>query len=84
MRDGTKVAVKQLIKSQQMLPEFLNEIVVISSVRHRNLVKLKGCCISGDQRILVYEYVENQNLAEALWGMSFFKKFDLMICFLII
>ena len=84
MQDGTKLAVKQLIKSQQMLPEFLNEIVVISGIRHRNLVKLKGCCISGDQRILVYEYVENHNLAEVLWGMSFLKKFDLMVCFLII
>ena len=63
------MAVKRLIPSKQMLTEFLNEIVVIANVRHRNLVKLKGCCLYGDQRILVYEYVENKNLAEALWGM---------------
>ena len=63
------MAVKRLIPSKQMLTEFLNEIVVIANMRHRNLVKLKGCCLSGDQRILVYEYVENKNLAEALWGM---------------
>ncbi|KAG0577173.1 hypothetical protein KC19_5G136300 [Ceratodon purpureus] len=65
--DGSEVAVKQLNNSDQVLAEFLNEIVTISNVRHRNLVKLKGCCIKGDQRILVYEYVENKNLAEALW-----------------
>ena len=68
--DGTEVAVKQLYNSEQVVAEFLNEIVTICNVRHRNLVKLKGCCIKGDQRILVYEYVENKNLAEALWGMS--------------
>jgi len=68
--DGTELAVKQLTKSQQGLTEFLNEIVAITGVRHRNLVKLKGCCVRSDQRILVYEYVENKNLAEALWGRS--------------
>lgn len=68
--DGTELAVKQLItKSGQGITEFLNEILAITGVRHRNLVKLKGCCLKGDQRILVYEYVENKNLAEALWGM---------------
>lgn len=70
--NDTEVAVKQLTNSDQELAEFLNEIVTISNVRHRNLVKLKGCCIKGDQRLLVYEYVENKNLAEALWGMFYF------------
>jgi len=65
--DDSIVAVKQLTNSEQGLAEFLNEIVTISGVKHRNLVKLKGCCIKGDQRMLVYEYVENKNLAEALW-----------------
>ncbi|KAG0605765.1 hypothetical protein M758_9G086300 [Ceratodon purpureus] len=66
--DGTVVAVKKLtMSSSQMLSEFLNEIVVISGLKHRNLVKLKGCCLGdGDQRMLVFEYVENKNLAEAL------------------
>jgi len=36
-------------------------------VKHNNLVKLKGCCLHGIQRYLVYEYVENKNLGEALW-----------------
>lgn len=67
LSDGTELAVKLLNNSNQVLVEFLNEIVTITNVRHKNLVKLKGCCVKGDQRLLVYEYVENKNLAEALW-----------------
>ncbi|CAN5959541.1 unnamed protein product [Sphagnum jensenii] len=67
--DGTKMAVKLLTtKSHQGIDDFLNEVVSITSVRHKNLVKLKGCCLHRTQRLLVYEYVENKNLAEALWG----------------
>ena len=68
LSDNTHVAVKKLIKSKLVLSDFLNEVVIISGIRHRNLIKLKGCCLSGDQRILVYEYAENRNLAQALWG----------------
>lgn len=48
--------------------DFLNEVILITGIRHRNLVKLRGCCIKDKQQILVYEYVENYNLAEALCG----------------
>jgi hypothetical protein len=71
LSDGTTVAVKHLTKSQQGVDDFLNEVIVITGVRHRNLVKLKGCCVHGTQRFLVFEYVENSNLVEALWGMLF-------------
>ncbi len=73
MSDGTTVAVKHLTKSQQGVDDFLNEVIVITGVRHRNLVKLKGCCVHGTQRFLVFDYMENSNLAEALWGKLFFK-----------
>ena len=66
------IAVKRLIKSRLILSYFFNEIAIISCVRHRNLIKLKGCCLSGDQRILVYKYVENNNLAQALWGIHIY------------
>jgi serine/threonine protein kinase len=64
------VAVKQLFnESQQSIDEFLNEIVLITGVKHRNLVKLKGCCITTTKkRLLVYEYVENDDLEKALFG----------------
>jgi len=64
------------MSSNQVLFEFLNEVVVISGLKHRILVKLKGCCLGdGDQYILVFEYVENNNLAKALWmqGMILLK-----------
>ncbi|KAH9541960.1 hypothetical protein CY35_14G090600 [Sphagnum magellanicum] len=67
--DGTNLAVKLLTtKSHRGIDDFLNEVVSITGVRHKNLVKLKGCCLHRTQRLLVYEYVENKNLAEALWG----------------
>ena len=79
------VAVKKLtISSSQGLSEFLNEVVVISGLKHRNLVKLKGCCLGdGDQRMLVFEYVENKNLAEALWiqGMACLQQNLKTFCF---
>ncbi|KAH9536338.1 hypothetical protein CY35_17G102100 [Sphagnum magellanicum] len=70
LSDGTTVAVKHLTKSQQGVDDFLNEVIVITGVRHRNLVKLKGCCVHGTQRFLVFEYMENNNLAEALWDQQ--------------
>lgn len=66
--NGTQVAVKQLFsKSQQSLDIFLYEIVLVAAVKHRNLVKLKGCCIRKDQRLLVHEYVELGDLEQVLF-----------------
>jgi serine/threonine protein kinase len=52
--------------------QFLNEIVFFTSVKHKNLVTLKGCFLHGVQHLLVYEFVENQNLIEVSWGMVTF------------
>ncbi|XP_030443155.2 probable LRR receptor-like serine/threonine-protein kinase RFK1 isoform X1 [Syzygium oleosum] len=69
LNDGTVIAVKQLSsKSRQGNREFLNEIGMISCLQHPNLVKLHGCCIEGDQLSVVYEYMENNSLARALFG----------------
>ncbi|XP_058754541.1 probable leucine-rich repeat receptor-like serine/threonine-protein kinase At3g14840 isoform X2 [Vicia villosa] len=67
--NGTLIAVKQLSsKSRQGNREFLNEIGMISALQHPNLVKLCGCCVEGDQLLLIYEYLENNSLARALFG----------------
>ncbi|KAK4710939.1 hypothetical protein R3W88_005452 [Solanum pinnatisectum] len=67
--DGTVIAVKQLSsKSKQGNREFVNEIGMISGLQHPNLVKLYGCCAEGNQLLLVYEYLENNSLALALFG----------------
>ncbi|KAG8635535.1 hypothetical protein MANES_16G044450v8 [Manihot esculenta] len=69
--DGTFIAVKQLSsKSRQGNREFVTEIGMISGLQHPNLVKLYGCCIEGNQLLLVYEYLENNNLARALFETS--------------
>jgi serine/threonine protein kinase len=67
--DGTIIAVKQLSpKSKQGNREFVNEIGMISALQHPNVVRLYGCCIEGNQLFLVYEYMENNSLARALFG----------------
>ncbi|KAL3643562.1 hypothetical protein CASFOL_014377 [Castilleja foliolosa] len=67
--DGTFIAVKLLSsRSKQGNREFVNEIGMISGLQHPNLVNLYGCCIDGSQLALVYEYMENNSLARALFG----------------
>ncbi|XWS16930.1 hypothetical protein CRYUN_Cryun33cG0024100 [Craigia yunnanensis] len=74
LADGTIIAVKQLTaKSKQGNREFLNEIGMISALQHPHLVKLFGCCIEGNQLLLIYEYMENNSLARALFGPEEFQ-----------
>ncbi|GLT51802.1 hypothetical protein SLA2020_251850 [Shorea laevis] len=69
LSDGRAVAVKQLsVASHHGQSQFVTEIATISAVQHRNLVKLYGCCIEGNRRLLVYEYLENKSLDQALFG----------------
>ncbi|XP_039162092.1 probable LRR receptor-like serine/threonine-protein kinase At1g56140 [Eucalyptus grandis] len=73
--DGRLVAVKKLsAKSDQGNNQFLAEIATISAVQHRNLVNLYGCCVHGDKRLIVYEFLENSSLDHAL-----FEKTSLLI-----
>ncbi|KAL0800297.1 hypothetical protein Bca101_055472 [Brassica carinata] len=72
--DGTLIAVKKLSsKSCQGNKEFVNEIGMIACLQHPNLVKLYGCCCENNQLLLVYEYLENNCLADALFGRSGLK-----------
>ncbi|KAF5940951.1 hypothetical protein HYC85_022118 [Camellia sinensis] len=69
LRDDTHAAIKCLsVESKQGANEFLTEINLISNIRHPNLVELIGCCVEGNHRILVYEYLENNSLASAILG----------------
>uniref|UniRef100_A0A0E0L0B0 non-specific serine/threonine protein kinase n=1 Tax=Oryza punctata TaxID=4537 RepID=A0A0E0L0B0_ORYPU len=66
--DGKVIAVKQLSESShQGKSQFVTEVATISSVQHRNLVKLHGCCIDSKSPLLVYEYLENGSLDRALF-----------------
>lgn len=67
---------KQLsVASHQGKSQFVAEIATISAVQHRNLVKLYGCCIEADKRLLVYEFLENKSLDQALFGKEFISNF---------
>jgi serine/threonine protein kinase len=68
--DGRKVAVKQLSvgKSGQGESEFFVEVNMITSIQHKNLVLLVGCCSEGTQRLLVYEFMKNKSLDKILFG----------------
>ncbi|MBA0788944.1 hypothetical protein Gotri_024972 [Gossypium trilobum] len=46
---------------------------MISALQHPHLVKLYGCCIEGNQPMLIYEYLENNSLARALFGPEEFQ-----------
>ncbi|KAL1363524.1 hypothetical protein HN51_011735 [Arachis hypogaea] len=68
LRNGTRVAVKRSkSESSQGLLQFETEIMVLSKIRHRNLVSLIGYCEENSEMILVYEYMENGALRDHLY-----------------
>lgn len=81
LRDGTMAAIKVLSADpKQGVREFLTEINVIADIEHENLVKLCGCCMEGNHRILVYGYLENNRLAQTLLGNYYYSGFVFINC----
>nr|XP_043620389.1 cysteine-rich receptor-like protein kinase 29 [Erigeron canadensis] len=77
LQNGQEIAVKRLSRdSGQGEQEFKNEVLLLSRLQHRNLVRLLGFSLKGSERLLMYEFVQNASLDHFVFDPSKRKTLD--------
>ncbi|XP_023545817.1 cysteine-rich receptor-like protein kinase 2 [Cucurbita pepo subsp. pepo] len=86
LSDGREIAVKRLFfNNKHRAADFYNEVNIISSVEHKNLVRLLGCSCSGPESLLVYEFLANRSLDRFIFdgergkSLNWEKRFEIIV-----